>query len=436
MKIKQIIITGTLLVSVATFAQKDELKALKKIYNKDVPSATDLQDYKAALDKLQTLATEEGDKVYLNYYKAVLPQLDMASIGTAPTPAQVSKILTPKAISDLATTYNATLEYEKKTGKKVFTDDINEDVTAMKPILWQVVLALDAQKKNKEIADVLYSIYQLDKKDQEKLYFASNYAINAQDYDNALLYLNELKAINYTGEGTAFYAKNLASGQEESFANKAERDNFIKLGTHNTPREEKFLSKKGEIVKSIALIYVQQGKNEEAKAAIADARKSNPNDNSLILTEADLYYKLNDIPTYKKLIGEALEKNPNDADLVFNLGVVSANANQFDEAEKYYRKTIEVKPDYYNAYLNLADLKLKPDAKLVEQINKLGTSDKDLKKYDQLKVERQKLFNSALPLLEKAYELKPEDETVKTNLLTVYNFLEMTDKYKALKAKK
>ena len=35
MKIKQIIIAGTLLVSVASFAQKDELKALKKIYAKD-----------------------------------------------------------------------------------------------------------------------------------------------------------------------------------------------------------------------------------------------------------------------------------------------------------------------------------------------------------------------------------------------------------------
>lgn len=35
MKIQQIIIAGALLVSVNTFAQKDELKALKKIYNKE-----------------------------------------------------------------------------------------------------------------------------------------------------------------------------------------------------------------------------------------------------------------------------------------------------------------------------------------------------------------------------------------------------------------
>ena len=45
------------------------------------------------------------------------------------------------------------------------------------------------------------------------------------------------------------------------------------------------------------------------------------------------------------------------------------------------------------------------DAKIVEEINKLTNSDKDLKKYDALKVDRQKLFNKAMPYLEKAHEL-------------------------------
>jgi Tfp pilus assembly protein PilF len=43
-----------------------------------------------------------------------------------------------------------------------------------------------------------------------------------------------------------------------------------------------------------------------------------------------------------------LEKNPNDADLVFNLGVLSANANT--DAEKYYKRVIEINPQYTNAY--------------------------------------------------------------------------------------
>ena len=438
MKIKQIIISGTLLVSVASFAQKDELKALKRIYAKDEIKGDDLAQYKLLVDKVQPLAVEEGDKVYANFYKCMLPVIESLSIDKTMAPLQIQmailKFLNPKAISDLATGLNATLDYEKKTGKKIQTDEINETIKSFKPELLNYADALGKQKKYKESAGVLYSMYQLDKKDIENLYYAANYAVEGQDYDNALLYYKELKAANYTGEGTNYLAKNKATNADESFPTKEQRDNMVKLGTHILPREEKISSKKGEIVRNIALILIQQGKTEEAKSAIAEARKENPNDVNLITSEADIYLKSNDITNYQRLINEALAKNPNDADLIFNLGVTSANADKLDEAEKYYRKVIEIKPDYVNAYLNLSDLILKPDAKLVEQINKLSTSAKDLKQYDLLKVERQKLFNKALPFLEKAHQLDPKNDVVKSNLKSVYNFLELTDKVRALKA--
>ena len=438
MKIKQIIIAGTLLVSVTSFAQKDELKALKKIYAKEEIKGDDLAQYKLLINKVEPLAVEEGDKVYANFYKCMLPVIESLSIDKTMAPLQIQmailKFLNPKAISDLATGLNATLDYEKKTGKKIQTDEINETIKSFKPDLLNYADALGKQKKFKESADVLYSIYQLDKKDKENLYYAANYAIEGKDYDKALLYYKELKAVNYTGEGTNYIAKNKATNADESFSTKEQRNNLVTLGTHILPREEKIPSKKPEIVRNIALILIQQGKTEEAKAAIAEARKGNPDDVNLITSEADIYLKSNDISSYQRLINEALAKNPNDADLIFNLGVTSANAGKLDEAEKYYRKVIDVKSDYINAYLNLADLILKPDAKLVEQINKLTNSPKDSKQFDVLKVERQKLFNKALPFLEKAHQLDPKNDVVKSNLKSVYGFLEMTDKVKALKA--
>ena len=39
-----------------------------------------------------------------------------------------------------------------------------------------------------------------------------------------------------------------------------------------------------------------------------------------------------------------------------------------------------------------------------------------------------------MPLYEKAHELNPKDDLVKSNLKSVYNYLELTDKVKALKA--
>jgi hypothetical protein len=68
-------------------------------------------------------------------------------------------------------------------------------------------------------------------------------------------------------------------------------------------------------------------------------------------------------------------------------------------------------------------------------MNKLGTSAKDMKRYDVLKTQREELFKSIIPYLEKAVELDPKNIDVSKTLLNVYSALEMTDKMKPLKAK-
>ena len=72
---KKLILSAALLVSVATFAQKEELKTLKKIYAKETISEKDLETYKATSDVLQSLASDESDKVYAKFYKTMYPTL-------------------------------------------------------------------------------------------------------------------------------------------------------------------------------------------------------------------------------------------------------------------------------------------------------------------------------------------------------------------------
>jgi tetratricopeptide (TPR) repeat protein len=442
MKSKYVILASAVLISVSAFAQKDELKTLKKLYAKEQPSDNDLAVYKATVLKAEPLVvnSDESDKVYLNFYKVMAPVLDLNSVMSKPenqnNPQLVLKYLNVQNVNLLVSGLNGVLDFEKKSGKQVYTKNIEETIVSFKPTLVNYAVALGNQSQFKDAALVLHSIYELDKKDAEKLYYAANYGINAKDYDLALQYYQELKNINYSGEGLALYATNKESKKEESFATKQEREIYLKGGTHEKPRDEKIPSKRGEIYKNIALILVEKGKIDEAKWAIQEARKENPDDTSLMLSEADLYYNLNDLVAYKKIITEVLDKNPNDADLIFNLGVISLKSNQSADAEKYFVRAIEINPKYTNAYLNLADLKLQSDKKIVTEMNSLGNSVKDNKRYVVLKAEREKVFKSALPFLEKALELDPKNGVVVDNLLSVYNFLEMTDKYKALKATK
>jgi tetratricopeptide (TPR) repeat protein len=194
-----------------------------------------------------------------------------------------------------------------------------------------------------------------------------------------------------------------------------------------------------EIIKNIALIYVQQGKTDMAFDAIKEAREVNPTDVGLILTEADLYIKLGDRTRFAELMKEAIAQDPNNSLLYFNLGVINADQGNRDEARSYYERTIELDPNYEATYLNLAALILDGESAIVDQMNALGTSRADNIKYDKLKDEREALFLEAVPVLEKLIAINPTHTEALSTLKNIYgtigdtaNFMKMKEKLESL----
>lgn len=420
MKSKYVILASALLISVATFAQKDQIKdAEKALKNGDSKSAITILD---AADYLIANAKDTEQAQY--YFVKGNAYLDMAKKG----------VEEGKYLSLAAESYQKLISTENESKKIKYSTQAAASITEIKGRLINGAIADSKSNKNAEGAKKIYDAYLLDRKDTINLYYAASTYVNAGDFNAALPLYEELKKLNYSGKGTSFLATNKASGQEDAFGNANERDLAVKIGTHEKPRTEVVPSKRGEIYKNISLILVQNGKTEEAKKAISEARIANPDDSSLILTEANLYLETKDFETYKKLIGEVLKNNPNDPDLLFNLGVISANAKNTVDAEKYYTKVIEIKPDYTNAYINLAAMKLEAEKPIIDEMNKLGTSAKDMKRYDVLKAQRENVFKGVIPYLKKAVELDPKNQDISKTLLNVYSALEMTAEYKALKA--
>lgn len=421
MKSKYVILASALLISVATFAQKDQIKNAEKALK-----GGDAQGALAQLKDAESLIANAKDTEQAQYYFVQ---------GNAFLDLANKKVEESKNLLAAADSYKKLIDVEKASGKQKYSTQAAASITNIKGLLINSAIADTQANKHADGAKKLYEAYGLDKKDTINLYYAASTAVNSQDYDLALPMYEELKKLNFSGKGTLYLALNKSNGNEDNFANAKERDLAIKLGTHEKPKTEAIPSKRGEIYKNLALILVQKGRTEEAKQAIADARKANPDDSSLILTEANLYLESKDYETYKKLVGEALQKDPNNADLVFNLGVISAGAKNNADAEKYYLKAIEINPDYTNAYLNLAALKLEAEKPIIDEMNKLGTSAKDMKRYDVLKAQRESVFKGVIPYLKKANELDPKNEDVSKTLLGVYSALEMTAEAKALKAK-
>jgi tetratricopeptide (TPR) repeat protein len=421
MKSKYVILASALLISVATFAQKDQIKAAEKALKGGNP-----QEAITILNAAESASATAPDTEKAQYFFVK---------GTAYLELANKKVEEGQNLSLAAKAYQDLLAVEKASGKDKYAAQVATSIINIKYKLMDSAIADTKSDKHIEGAKKLYDAYLLDKKDTINLYYAASTYVNGKDYATALKMYEELKALNYSGKGTSYLAMNKLTGQEDLYNTAKERDLAVKIGTHEKPRKEAIPSKRGEIYKNIALILVQDGKIEEAKKAISDARKANPEDSSLILTEANLYLETKDFDTYKKLVGEALEKNPNDVDLIFNLGVLSANAKNPTDAENYYKKAMEIDPKYINAYINLAALKLENEKVIIDEMNKLGTSAKDMKRYEVLKTKREELFKSIIPYLQKAVELDPKNIDVAKTLLNVYSALEMMPESKALKEK-
>ncbi|SCY89662.1 tetratricopeptide repeat protein [Flavobacterium caeni] len=423
MKSKYAILASALLISASGLAQKDQIKAAEKAL-KGGNAMEAINQLKQAEGSIGGASESEKAQYYFVKGNA---HMDLAD----------KKMELGKNLVESAKAYTQVLAIEKAAGKSKFTSDAQTNLGKAKNNLLTAAQAEIKKDNNKGAADLLYAAYEADTSNLENLYYAASYYMTAADYNKALQYFEELKKSNFTGEATNYYAKNAVSEQEEFYgsddAAKKNRDNQVRLKLATAPRDEKMASKKGEIAKYIALIYVQQGKNEQAKAALAEAKTLSPDDINILQAEAEVLLKMNDMEGYKAVTKKIVEKEPNNPDLFFNLGVTSQKGDP-TAAEGYYKRAIEIKPDYWQAHLNLAILKMANEQKLVDEMNKLGTSDKDMKRYDALKKQRDDMFRSAVPHLEKAYEINPDVEVGET-LYNVYGALELTEKRKALKAK-
>jgi tetratricopeptide (TPR) repeat protein len=242
--------------------------------------------------------------------------------------------------------------------------------------------------------------------------------------------------MGYTGITSEFFVTPVESGIEEKVT-ETEYNLFKSSKDHTNPRIGKTESRLPEIVKNIALIYVQKGEVDLAISAIKEAREINPEDVNLLLSEADLYIKLGDKLKFKELMQEAITKDPNNAILYYNLGVINGDQGKFEDAMTYYKKALELDNSYAPTYLNIVGLILEGESGLVEKMNAIVTSNKrsDQAIYDALELERENLYNDCLPYLEKLIEIDPKNIEALKTAKNIYYTVGENEKFKLMNAR-
>jgi len=407
---KQTIIALAFFTSILSYAQKKELKdAEKAIKDKNYAEA------KTALSQVDPMLSTLDEKSKNKYY--YLKGVALFANGKG-TNEDIDESL--KSFNQVKGEYQAEI---KETKQAMVNNILTKGNKAYE------------NKNYSSASNQFERVYNMNKKDTIYLYYAAATAVSVPDYDRALKLYEKLRDIGYKGNETKYLAVSVANNQEETFPSKSLRDTSVKLKTHTNPTDKKEESKRPEIIKNIALIYVSNGDNEKAIAAMKEARAQSPEDINLILSEANVHYKMGNITEFKRLLEEAIQLDPNNPELQYNLGVISSESGDSVSAKKYYNKAIELDPKYINAYINMAALVLAGEKKLIEEMNGLGTSKADNKRYDELIEVRKEIYRDAIPYLEKALDIDSKNVSAATTLMNIYSVLGETAKYKEMKAK-
>ncbi|MDQ1297425.1 MAG: hypothetical protein QG611_1407 [Bacteroidota bacterium] len=182
--------------------------------------------------------------------------------------------------------------------------------------------------------------------------------------------------------------------------------------------------------------YLGLGDTTKAEAYLLDLPNKFPGDNTVTLQLIDLYLKSNKYEEALSYIKVAKEADPSNYSLYLAAGLTYLNQGRNDESIPELVKAVELKPELFESQYGLGDAYINKAADMFVKANDIM----DVKKYSAAIDEANIVYAKALPFMEKAHELKPEDVYAMRSLQELYYRMKQHDpqyapKYEAIKAK-
>ena len=128
----------------------------------------------------------------------------------------------------------------------------------------------------------------------------------------------------------------------------------------------------------------------------------------LITSELDIYIARKKTDVLKDKLKAAIEVSPDNEILHFILANLYKSTNHFEESEKEYLKTLELKPDYEPANYNLGVLYYSAAKEWNDKLNALPLKDPKTKDYE---TKSNDYFKKAVGYFETSYEITKDKKT-------------------------
>lgn len=160
----------------------------------------------------------------------------------------------------------------------------------------------------------------------------------------------------------------------------------------------------------------KQGKADEAKQILEQAIQKYPKDATLLVDKINTYLESAQYQDALTYVNNLIEVEPKNDGAYFIKGLAYEKIGNEDSVVYYYTKTAEINPANIKPWNNLGALYVNKANAMLEEMNKLGNSSADIKKYEELKKQRKELYLKAKPYLEKAKAIEPNDAQINKTL--------------------
>jgi tetratricopeptide (TPR) repeat protein len=199
------------------------------------------------------------------------------------------------------------------------------------------------------------------------------------------------------------------------------------------------------IYTSLSDIYRAEKKMDSALYYVKAGQTLYPDNLSLFLTETNVYLSSNDIDKALQNLKVGIEKDPNNPSIYMVMGTIYDRIVQdpesdsitkdksFNSAVEAYEKALAINPDYFDAAYNLGALFVNRAAMILDVANKLPLDEAE--KFDKMSGEADKYLEKAIPYLENASTLEPNDLNTLYSLKQIYARKKMNDKMKEVNLK-
>lgn len=196
---------------------------------------------------------------------------------------------------------------------------------------------------------------------------------------------------------------------------------------------------------NLAKTYDSRGDKEGYKRILSEARQKLPQSQAIVTAEIDVYLAAKEYDKALANLDIAIKNDPTNPFLYFARGNILDNKQAsltaegkkeegsaaYAKAEADYKKALELKPDYFDALYSLGALYYNRGAEMLNEANNIL----DEAKYKTAKTAAEDQLKAALPYLEKAHSLKPDDVETMTSLKLLYSRTNQMDKYNEINEK-